>query len=153
MSYINMEDIKTDELIQVASSEDVVKEQVPLTEEQETMLIMRELMQQFINQVKGYQGSKKQIQNAWVNAAISPFNDRPLSFSYQEEADLFDTFNELAARKFMLMVYGLEKHGRIKILVPFSEPHQKTPSELELEKIAAESSKESSELSEEKKGE
>jgi len=112
----------SEELGQTVTLESIVAEApvapVPLSEEQLAYMVLTKNFKRFGDMVTSYTGSKKQLQQTWLNAAISPFTEEEFVWSYPEQKVLFDVFVELNYAKFILMLQGLEKGGKIKILQP-----------------------------------
>lgn len=93
-------------------------------------------MGEFARRVNSYSGSRRQLQRAWINAAISPLNKEELHFSYPEEEEIFNLFNELNSAKLLLMMHGFAQDGKIEIKEAFFEHFNKpvtvgTPQESE----------------------
>lgn len=120
---------------ELVSSEPIAAPPPELSEEQNALFIFQNHTNLFIQKVNNYPGAKSQIARAWTNAAISPLNKDQLHFSYPEEKELFDLFTELNAAKFILMMHGMVRDGKIEIKKPLLEQSSETPSTDELNKM------------------
>lgn len=116
-----------------------------LEEPQQAMKVFRQLMEIFTSVLERYDGGKKQIVRAWLNATLSPLNETPLHFSYPEEKEIFDLFTELNSAKLILMVHGLADAGVLTLHKPLMESVPKTASEAELNKIVGDMEKKAEE--------
>jgi hypothetical protein len=106
--------------------EEVSKGFENLSDEQKVITSYSILLKQFSELLSTYSGSKKQIQRAWLAAATTPFNNEKIELRYFEEQALFELFDSLTSSKFILMIYELEKIGKIKVLSSLVENQQST---------------------------
>lgn len=116
--------IESQELVKVEDVGAAPTEPVKPSEEQMAYMSLTSNFRKFCELIMHYKGSKKQLQQTWMDVAIAPFNKEDFTFSYPDQKVLFDTFIELNYAKFILMLQGLEKDGRIKILKPIIERPQ-----------------------------
>lgn len=99
------------------------------------MQTFKQLMDIFANVLNNYDGGKRQIVRAWLNAAVAPLNSDPLKFSYPAEKEIFDLFTEINSAKLILMVHGLADAGVLTLHKPLMESVPRTASEVELGKM------------------
>ncbi len=88
-----------------------------ISELQYVLMKYRAELEQFTKLINEFEGSKAQLQNAWLNAAKHPLVT-DLHFSYPAEKELFDAFEELNASKLIMMVHGLQMDGIIEVVSP-----------------------------------
>jgi hypothetical protein len=119
---------------ETASGDPVMEAPPAMSDEQNALLVFQSHINMFISKLNNYQGSKSQIVRAWTNAAISPLNKDALHFSYPEEQELFDLYTELNSAKFILMVHGMVRDGKLEIKRPLLEGNETPASEVELAK-------------------
>lgn len=101
------------------------KEEKPLTDEQQIYKAHHSALYTFMELVRNYTGSKKQLQRVMMNLAISPLNAEQLYFdpNYPQEKELFDAGTSVNSSKFFLMLAGMQSQGKISFtetLVPDS---------------------------------
>jgi hypothetical protein len=117
------------------SDEKEEKVETTLSDEQNALLAYNYHYNQFVKLHENYHGSRRQLQGAWIQASGFPLHQETPKFSYPQQKELYDTYNEITSAKFVLMLFGLVKEGKIEIKSPLFKEREKTPSELELEEM------------------
>jgi hypothetical protein len=133
-----IKDVTSETIVESSPQEEQMKAQPELREDQKAYLAVTKNTQLFVNKLTEYEGSKQCVIRAWANSAVSPFNTNELHFSYAHEKELFDLYAEQNSAKLILMMYGLERAGVVKILKPLMEEStqveiEKTRQEVEQE--------------------
>lgn len=68
----------------------------------------------FLDKLMHYNGSKSQLQRTWKNVAWSKvIREEELEWSYPEEKELCDAFEEVMANKFTFFLTQLRNEGKI----------------------------------------
>lgn len=106
-----MEEVNTTTNVEVGVATEAPK---GLTDGQKAMQVFNGAMNEFIQKVGNYKGSKKQLQRVLINSSLHPLNKEEFHFSYPEEKELFELAINVASAKFFLMVHGLEGQGKIR---------------------------------------
>lgn len=108
----------------------LIEEQVPPQLSEDQMLYQAAFGQirTFLDKLRNYSGSKKQLQRVFENVALNKLTDDKFTWSYPEEEELFDAFEEVMASKFMFFLMGLEAQGKVT-LTP--QPQVEKPKENE----------------------
>lgn len=109
------------ETLETTPVETVETPKQQLSEEQNALISYQTNLNQFIKLAHKFEGSKSQIVRAWTNSAISPMNKDELHFSYPEEQELFNLFEQVNSAKFVLMLYGMIKSGKIELKSPLMD--------------------------------
>lgn len=109
----------------IITNEPAAVEEAPtpkLSEEQEAHIAFARANSAFITKLNKFAGSKRQVARAWANSSIYPLNEtNSLKFSYPEEKELFEAFNDVNSVKLMLLVHGLIRAGVLAQLKPITE--------------------------------
>lgn len=106
---------KTNEAVKEVTQESTPTPEPELSDEQKVLNACKTYLNMFYSKLYNFKGSRRQIINAWMNAAISPLNQSELKFGYPEEKELFDLFEEVNSAKVMLMIFGLIREGKIEV--------------------------------------
>lgn len=75
----------------------------------------------YMEKLENYSGSKKQLQRVLGNLAIAHVTKDDVRFSYPEEYELFQLFENIMSSKFVLFLLGLESQKKVEILSPIFE--------------------------------
>lgn len=87
--------------------------------------VLKEKIDRFVFLASSYEGSKKQLQRVLVALTVHPFNERPFTFSYKEEKELFDLGVDIVTEKLMFLNIGIEEQKTAKQIREKAETEKK----------------------------